>query len=365
MELPVFALDHWLSRYDFATPPIAYNLASSTGPRWTLATLSHLGPGPLALDDIVLSYAPPQGALGVREAVAAFHAVDPDWVVMTTGASEALSIMFCLASRSGANVVIPDPAYPAYAALAQTTGMTVRSYPLATGGGFAQDPDAILSTVDRDTVAVVVNTPHNPTGAVMERSAIETMAAALAERSIPLVIDEVYHPLYFGNPQRSAAGIPNVVVMSDLSKALSLPGLRAGWIVDANARRRETIVNARSYFTISSSPLLERLAMHALKNSAAILDRLQSVAEANLDQLCALIAGSAGVLEWNRPQGGTTCFPRFSDGRNSRAFCQDLADSGVLIAPGDCFGHPSHMRIGFAQQAEGFGDAVGRIGAAL
>jgi aspartate/methionine/tyrosine aminotransferase len=365
MDLSVFALDHWISRYDFATPPIAYNLASSTGPGWTLDALAQLGNASLPLGDVVLSYAPPQGSPRLRAAVAAFHGVDPDWVVMTTGASEALSIMMCMASRGGSNIVIPDPAYPAYAPLAQTNGMEVRLYALADGNGFAQSADAILAAVNGDTVSVILNTPHNPTGAVMERSRIEALAAALAERAILLLVDEVYHPLYFGARQRSAAGIPNVVVMSDLSKALSLPGLRTGWIIDADAQRRERIINARSYFTISGSPLLERIAAHALEHRQAILHRLQSVAEANLDMLGALMAGSGGVLDWTRPQGGTTCFPRFTDGRDSRAFCQQLADAGVLVAPGDCFGHPSHVRIGFAQQAEGFDEALGRLSALL
>lgn len=365
MELPHFALDHWLAKYDFATPPIAFNLASSTGPHWSVDALTQLGGAPLPLGDIMLSYAPPQGAAGLRAAVAALHGVDPDHVVMTTGASEALSILLCLASRPGGNVVIPDPAYPAYGALAQSVGLNHQPYRMASANGFAQDPDAILATANSDTVAVILNTPHNPTGVVMARDAIETLAAMLAARSIPLIVDEVYHPLFHSRPQLSAAGIPNVIVISDLSKAMSLPGLRAGWIIEADAETRKKIINARSYFTISGSPLLEHLAQHALINRHAIFERLQRVANANLAQLGALIDGSGGHLTWTRPHGGTTCFPAFADGRDSRPFCQRLAAAGVLIAPGDCFGHARHMRIGFAQQAGGFDEAIRRFAAVL
>ena len=366
MELPHFALDHWLAKYDFATPPIAFNLASSTGPHWSFDALTKLGGASLPLGDIVLSYAPPQGSAGLRAAVAALHGVDPDHVVMTTGASEALSILLCLASRPGGNVVIPDPAYPAYAALAQSVGLKHQAYSMAGAKGFAQDPDAIFATANGDTVAVILNTPHNPTGVVMDRDVIERLAAALAARSIPLIVDEVYHPLFHSSrPQHSAAGIPNVIVINDLSKAMSLPGLRTGWIIEADAAKRKTIINARSYFTISGSPLLEHLAQHALINRHAIFERLQRVADANLAQLDALIDGAAGLLAWTRPHGGTTCFPAFADGRDSRPFCQRLAEAGVLIAPGDCFGHARHMRIGFAQQADGFGEAINRFAAAL
>jgi aspartate/methionine/tyrosine aminotransferase len=364
MDLPHFALDEWLSRYNFATPPIAYDLASSTGPGYSVAELAALGDG-LDLGAVALSYAPTQGSAAVRAGVAVLHDCDPDWVVMATGASEALAIILCLASAPGGTMLIPDPAYPAYAGMAQASGLGTTSYPVWNGSGFSLDPDVILAAVTATTRLVMLNTPHNPTGVVMPRPAIAALAAALAERSIPLLVDEVYHPLYFGAPQASAAGIPNVVVISDLSKAMCLPGLRTGWIIEADPVRRRAMINARSHFTVSGSPLLEALAAHALANRHIILARLQQVASGNRAQLAALIEGSGGQLAWTAPHGGTTCFPWFSDGRDSRAFCTALAAAGVLVAPGDCFGQPAHMRIGIAHQAAGFDAALARFAALL
>lgn len=249
--------------------------------------------------------------------------------------------------------------------MAQAWGLGTRHYALTRETGFAQDVDAILALVDGDTAGVVVNTPHNPSGSVMPRAEIARLAAALAERGVPLLVDEVYHPLYFGAPQPSAAGIPNAYVTSDMSKALSLPGLRMGWIIAPDDAQRARIIDARSYFTISSSPLLERLATHALRHSAAITDRLKAVATVNIAVLDRLIDEADGKLQWVRPQGGTTAFPWLGDGRNSRPLCEALAAQGVLLAPGDCFGQPAHIRLGFAQQAEGFAIAVERIATAL
>src|SRR3990170_4832420 len=117
MELPPFLLDQWLAKYEFRTPPVSYNLAASTGPHWTIGELRKLPNGTLELTDVPIAYAPPDGARALREAIARFHGVDPDWVVVTTGASEALSILFCLSARSGADIVLPSPGYPAFAAL--------------------------------------------------------------------------------------------------------------------------------------------------------------------------------------------------------------------------------------------------------
>jgi aspartate/methionine/tyrosine aminotransferase len=361
MQLPPFLLDHWLAAHDFSHPPIAFNLASSTGPRWSVEQLLALGVSRPEIAATVLSYTPPEGGRGLRQEIADFQAVVPDTIIMTTGSSEALSILLCLQARPGGNVVAPDPGYPAYEAMAKAWALGVRPYILSPDNDFAQTADGVLAAVDEDTVAVIVNTPHNPTGSVMDRAEIERLAHALQSHDIPLIVDEVYHPLYFDRPRPSAAGIDNVIVTSDLSKALSLPGLRTGWIVDGDAGRRRRIIDARSYFTICGSPLLETLAAHAMHERRDILARLERTALANLAWLDDLMAGARGVLSWVRPRGGTTCFPWFTDGRDSRPFCQALAAKGVLVAPGDCFGHPSHLRIGFAQQSGGFDAAVETI----
>ena len=88
MKVPPFKLDLWLAAHEFATPPIRYNLASSTGPLWTFAELMSLGEGSTAsLDDVRLSYAPLQGGKLLRERIAALHGVDPEQVLVMTGAS--------------------------------------------------------------------------------------------------------------------------------------------------------------------------------------------------------------------------------------------------------------------------------------
>ena len=362
MDLPPFTLDHWLAAHEFATPPIAYNLAASTGPAWTLGELLALGGGggarSLALDDVRVSYAPPDGRHELRAAIGEFHNVDPDWVVVTTGASEALSILLCLASRPGGNIVISSPAFPAFAAMAKAWSLATKQYALRREDGFRQSAAGVLAAVDADTVLVLVNTPHNPTGSTMDRAEIEKLAVELKARNVPLIVDEVYHPLYFAETQSSAAGIDNVIVMGDMSKALSLSGLRMGWIIEADPMRRKRIIDARSYFTIGSSPILEAIALHALRNKGQLLARLRNVTTRNLAALSGFMKRFAGTLAWAQPAGGTVVFPWFRDGRDSRPFCQALASNGVLIVPGDCFEMPDHMRIGFGAQATGFDDAL-------
>lgn len=347
MDLPPFHLDHWLAKHSFATPPIAYDLAASTGPKWSVRDFLALGDG-ASLDEVVLGYAPAEGSRALRDAIGAFLGVDPDWVVVTLGASEAFSILLCTAARLGGNVVLPHPGYPAFDPMAGLWGLKARQARLSREHGFRQRSEDVLNAVDEDTVLALVNTPHNPAGTIMPREEIEKLAAALHEKGVPLIVDEVYHPLYFGEPQVSAAAIPNVNVMGDMSKALSLAGLRLGWLAERDARRRRQMIDARSYFTISSSPLLERMAVHAFANREVLLGKLRAAANENLAALSDFMERASDVLGWAKPEGGTVCFPWFRDGRDSRPFCEALAANGVLVAPGDCFGMPAHMRVGFA-----------------
>jgi aspartate/methionine/tyrosine aminotransferase len=368
MKVPPFKLDAWLMAHEFATPPIRYNIASSTGPLWTFAELMALdggGGAEPALGDVTLSYAPPQGSKLLRERVAALHGVDPDHVLMMTGASEALMALTCLFAEPGASILIPRPVYPAVPVLARAWGLGVREYELDRGQGFAQTADGVLAVVDAGTRAVFVNTPHNPTGSVMSQAEQRKLAEALAERGIPLIVDEVYHPLYFTGPAPSATGLPNTIVLGDFAKALSIPGLRIGWLVDRDARRREALLDMRSYFTISGSPLTEAVGAHALANAPQIIARLTEVARGNLALLAKFMAEHRDVLGWAPPGGGTTCFPWLLDGRDARPLCEALAKAGVLAAPGDCFEMPAHFRIGFGAMRSGYAEALEIFGATL
>ncbi len=359
MKLPPFSLEHWLAIYEHATPPIRFNLGSSAGPRWKLGELLALEDGFAArLDETPLGYAPAAGHPALRRAIAALTNSDPESVIVTTGASEAMSILFCLSAEPGTNVVLPNAAFPAFGAVAKAWGHEVRTYALRRDDGFRFSTQRVLDIVDGNTGLVLVNTPHNPTGSVATRSQIETLAHDLRTRDIPLVVDQVYHPLYFGAAPAPINDVDNVIVVGDMSKALSLPGLRMGWIIDANAERRSRAVDARGYFTVSGSPVLEAIAAHVLRHRDVVFARLNAVASANLASLSTCIDEHDELLAWVRPQGGTIAFPWFTDGRDTRAFCTELASAGVLIVPGDCFGAPEHVRIGFGAQADGFAEAL-------
>ena len=371
MQLTPFLLDQWLEQKFTAQPPIEFDLGSSTGPNWTLRELLKLA-GEDALErllDTRLVYTSAAGTDPLRSAIAGLQDVDPSHVQVVTGSAEALWLLFFHAAEAGANVVLPNPGFPTNLALAESFGIEVRQYTLRAENAFRVDPDEVGRLVDKHTRFVLVNSPHNPTGAVLSDHEMESLHDFCAERGVQFVSDEVYHPIYHnlsgGADMRSAARLPHATVLGDLSKALCLSGLRVGWMIERDPKRRARYTNARSYFTVCNTVVSERLAVLALEHREAIYGRARSIARANLSLLEQFFGEFGDVLRWIRPSGGMTAFPWLADGSDAREFCQRLVGHGVMLAPGDCFGMPSHFRLGFAASGESFPRGIERLGEIL
>ena len=363
MKLKPFWLDHWLNHYHFADPPIRYDLASSTGPVWTTRQILDLMTEEQRrqLHEAPLLYCHASGTRGLREAIAEMQGVDPDNIQVSTGAAEALLVLFFLAAEPGANVVLPFPGFPPFHALPESFGIEARYYHLRPEDEFRIDLDEIKRQVDRNTKLILVNSPHNPTGATLTDAEMLSLHDFAAEREIQFVVDEVYHPIYHGHETASASALPRATVIGDFSKAFCLSGLRVGWILERDGHRLEQYLNARSFFTVSNTPAGEAMAAVAVQHRDKIFSRVRAAATANLAALDEFFARLSSVLEWVRPRGGMTAFPWLINKSDSRAFCQRAAERGILLAPGDCFEMPRHLRLGFAATETGFNDALAEL----
>jgi aspartate/methionine/tyrosine aminotransferase len=360
MELKPFLLDLWLVEHEHATE---YNLAASTGPVWTLDQVLQLGRDEDRERFLHhrFSYGRPAGDDELRATIAEMQGVSPDFIQVVTGASEALLILLWLAAEAGANVVLPHPGYPPFSVLAGSLGLETRFYHLRRENNFRIDVEEIRKRADDRTKFILVNSPHNPTGATISDEEWDGLQGFAAERGIQLVSDEVYHPVYHGPETRSAARLPQVTVMHDFSKAYPLPGIRLGWMVEKDSARRERYLNARTYFSISNNSSGELLATIAMRNREAILRRTREAARRNLQLLDQFMAEHRDVVGWVRPAGGLTAFPWLVREENARPFCEGLASRGVLLAPGDCFEMPAHFRLGFAATENRFSEALERF----
>jgi aspartate/methionine/tyrosine aminotransferase len=360
MQLKPFLLDMWLDTYEHTTE---FNLAASTGPRWTLNEILNLAGDEerqrFLNHDLV--YSRPAGAEGLRAAIAEMQGVNVEAVQVVTGASEALLVLMWLAAEPGANVILPQPGFTTFSALPESLHLETRYYGVRKENDFRIDIEEIKKLADRNTRLILVNNPHNPTGATVSDAELDSLHEFTSSRGIQLVSDEVYHPVYHGHPTKSAARLPHATVIHDFSKAFPLSGVRTGWMIEHDPKRRELYWNARAYFSISNNTAGEMLAEIAMHHRDTVLGKTQQTATHNLRQLDTFMREHRETLGWIPPRGGMTAFPWLIRAENSRDFCRAAAAQGILLAPGDCFDAPAHFRIGFAAMTGKFPKALERL----
>jgi aspartate/methionine/tyrosine aminotransferase len=360
MQLKPFLLDAWLDNYEHG---IEFNLAASTGPVWIAKQLLDLSDDKTReqyLNHKVV-YGRPAGSDSLRAAIAEMQNVDIDCVQVVTGASEALTILMWLAAEPGANVILPMPGFTTFSALPESLGLELRYYHVRRENNFQIDVDEIKQLADAHTKLILINSPHNPTGATISDADMESLHDFTSSRGVQLVSDEVYHPIYHGRETKSAARLPHATVISDLSKAFSLPGVRTGWMIEHDPVRQKQYWNARAYFSICNTNAGELLTEIAIRKRDIILGKAQQAATRNLAHLDKFMSKHSDLLGWIRPQGGMTAFPWLTSREDARPFCQAATERGILFAPGDCFDVPSHFRLGFAATGDHFTVALDRL----
>ena len=364
MKLVPFALEEWLAKY---RDSVAHHLGMSTGPKWTLAELRALMTDAerAAFDGAALAYCPTKGGEPLRAALASMYGADAEEILVFNGGAEALLALFFVRGEPGANVIVPTPSFAPFIEVPTALGVETRRYTLRFENGFALDPEEVMRLADARTKLILLNTPHNPSGALASEEAVHTLDAFAQRRGIPLVVDEVYHPIYHGTRARSVGEYSRASVLGDFSKSFSLPGLRIGFMLERDPKLRRELENAHGYFTTSTSMLGELLAEVATRNRETIWERTRSTSAPNLALLDEWAKVHEEQIEWLRPHGSMTAFPRVRGVSDARPFCSAAAERGVLLAVGEAFGAPAHFRIGFGLAMPRYREALGILSEVL
>ena len=189
-------------------------------------------------------YAPSAGIRDAREAIAreavrnGLHTVLPTDVVVTSGASEALEIALTALLDPGDRVLLPCPGYPLYTALMAKLSLQGVPYPLDEAQGWSLDLERIEALCTPGTRAIVLCNPNNPTGAVLERPALEGLLEIARRHGLVVLSDEIYDKLLYDKahiPTASLATDVPIITFGGLSKAYIACGWRAGWLVFCNS----------------------------------------------------------------------------------------------------------------------------------
>jgi len=346
-------LEKWMRHYYFDTD---LDLGSSGVQSFSLAELRKLlDISQRELDAIVFDDSRTLGDPRLRSAIAGhWGGFDPDQVMATNGSTEANYLIMNALLRPNDEVIVLDPMYQQLYGIAQAIGCRMQSWRLRPEDGFAPNIDDLRRLITPRTRMVIVNFPHNPTGASITLEQQEQLIDIVANAGAYLIWDAAFaHMTYEGSP----LPIPNwryerCVSFGTLSKAYGLPGLRVGWCV-APADVLASCERLRDYVSLALSPLVELVARRAIEKADVLVNiRLVQLRE-NLEMVDAWIKQQRGRIKWSRPLGGACGFVQLPFVSNSEAFCKQLAEEyRVLLVPGTCFGYPQYARLGFGAPTE-------------
>ncbi|HEX7332365.1 MAG TPA: capreomycidine synthase [Pyrinomonadaceae bacterium] len=362
MEVVPAHLEHWMRDYYFNTE---VDIGSSGVENFSFGDLRRLfNITPDDLDRIVLRDSRTVGGPELRTAIGNRWANgDADCVMATNGSSEANYLIMHSLLNPGDEVVVLDPCYQQLYSIAETIGCKLKHWRLRFENSFRPDMSEARHLIGPQTRMIVVNFPHNPTGASLTAAEQDELIELAANAGAYLMWDAVFGELTYDSPPLPYAGerYDRLITLGTLSKAYGLPGLRVGWCLAA-PEVLERLVQLRDYTTLALSPLVEHVAARAIENGDLLLQPRLAQARHNLELLLSWANRHSELVSVVRPQGGVCVFMRLHGVADSEDFCRQLADEySVLLVPGKSFGQPHHVRLGFGCSTRELTEGLSRL----
>ncbi|WP_223165608.1 capreomycidine synthase [Lentzea indica] len=354
MKFEPAPLEDWMRLYYFAVDD---DIGSSGVEDYSLADLrALLGIDADELDAVVFRDSTSFGGEEVRTAIAAqWGTGDPDRVMVTHGGSEAIYLVLSTLLDPSDAVVVTEPTYHTHTSIAQTMGCELRVWPLRPENGFRPDLADLREVID-GAKAVVVNFPHNPTGASLTPAQRDELVAMCAEADVYLVWDQAFREMVVeGSPLVDPVhDYDKAISIGTLSKGYGLPGLRVGWAIAPHDVLRGTL-DLRDRMTLHLSPLVELLATRVAQHADRLVGPRMDQARRNLGLLRQWAADHPDLVDLPEPMGGVTTFPQLLGHADTTDFCHDLArEHRTLLVPGSCFGDPTRVRLGYGGPSSSF-----------
>ena len=357
MKIEDFALERWLTRHELH---VKYDIAES-------------GILPMTLNDLLAFESPDDRTtilerllnlpLGYNEAVgtselrtmiaATYDGINPDNILVTTGAIEANFLLFNVLLDAGDHVIAPYPAYQQLYSVPQAIGCDVSLWKITPENDFCYDLNVLEKLVTRKTRLIIVNTPHNPTGAMLSEHELQQIYSLAESVGAMVLCDEAYRWLTIPGGHRFAPPMctfgSHGISVGTISKPFGLPGLRSGWMVAP----KEIIAKCwamRDYVSLSPGKLNDAIAILAFKHRDKIINRNNGIIKENLESANHWVESHADILSWKPPRGGLLALLKYQLDIASLDLADKLAtEYSVMLAPGSSFGYENYLRIGIGQ----------------
>jgi aspartate aminotransferase len=311
-------------------------------------------------------YTPASGIMEAREAVAGFVSrtlkteVEPTDVVLVPGSKNVLLFTLLACIEPGDEVILPDPAYPAYSSQVNFIGAVPKLVTLREETGFRMDLDQLESLVGPKTRMLIINTPQNPTGGILTEEDVKFVCELAHKHDLLVVSDEIYSQLVYGFEHVSPLSQPGMrertVLMDGLSKSYAMTGWRLGYAVAPKAlaaKLDQLMINSSS----CAAGFTQMAAIEALSapESESAVHRMVKVFEHRRNLVVDALNAMPGV-RCARPQGSFYAFPNINEtGFGERELADRLlTEAGVAVLPGTAFGAAGkgYIRLAYTQSED-------------
>ncbi len=306
------------------------------------------------------------GLLELREAICEHYydkygvSVDPDRILVTSGTSPALFMVFSALLEAGEEVIMTDPHYPCYPNFAEFLGARPSRVKGYEEDGFQLRPEAVKKNIGPKTRGILINSPSNPTGNLLSRDRM----AEIAQLGPPIISDEIYHGLVYGEKEHSILEFTeNAFVLNGFSKIFAMTGWRLGYLITPPPFIRP-LQKVQQNFFISAGSVSQWAGIAALKHAHKDVERMRAVYDERRKYMIKRIRelGFGVAVE---PAGA---FYMLANARHLSESSYDLAfeileKAGVGVSPGIDFGQNAegYIRFSYANSLENIQEGLNRI----
>jgi aspartate/methionine/tyrosine aminotransferase len=354
MEIAPFQLERFFARHEFSAQ---YLLSSSDCEPLSLSELLAIADTETKAlwDDLKLGYTESWGHPLLRAEIAAMYRDADSQDVLTLVPEEGIFLLMHALLKPGDHVVSTFPGYQSLYEVARSIGCQLSTWEPDEVHGWQFSLDQLADLITTKTRLVVINFPHNPTGFVPPLADFLATVELVENRGAYLLSDEMYRFLDVERGVTLPAACElsqGAISLSGLSKTFGLPGLRTGWLVSQDSQVLNSISQLKDYTTICASAPAEVLALTALRNKDQIIAQQVGRLRRNFEHLEGFFTNYQHLFSWQKPSGGSICFPRMHAVEDTYTFCEQLlADTGIMLAPSRVFQYgDQHVRIGFGRE---------------
>jgi len=355
MKLSDFKLESYFAKWEFKAQKL---LCASDSESWLMQDLIKMADNECRnlWNALSLSYTETQGMPLLRKEIAKIYQQnDAANILCFAGGQEGIFCALSALLSKEDHAIVITPCYQSLQSLPEALCQKVSLVPLNFENSWDLDISAIEKAICSNTSMIIMNYPHNPTGALISAEQQQALITLARKHNLIIFCDEVYRYLEIKQEDRLPA-IADVyekgISLSVMSKSYGLGGLRIGWLASQDQKIVQQIAQLKHYTSLCNSAPSEILTLIALRNSTTLIERNRKIMLNNQKILFDFLDRHNALFSYHKPKAGPICFALIKSEEDSEAFCMRVLEkTGILLLPGTVFNYgKSAIRLSFARK---------------